>query len=119
MLKTRIRNVIGERIRTYRKKLNYSQEELAHKAGLHPTYIGQLERGEKNPTIETIEKITIALDITLEELFRFTIQTEAQQNKTITQLIHQLETISDQDKEVLVQIIKILVEWKESKDKKD
>lgn len=60
---------IGYRIRSYRTQLGYSQEKLAEISGCHPTYIGQVERGEKNPTIESIEKIAIALEISLSKLF--------------------------------------------------
>lgn len=52
-----------------RQELGYSQELASEKAGLHPTYIGQVERGEKNATIESIEKICIALDLPMEDLF--------------------------------------------------
>lgn len=61
--------ILGKRIRNYRMQLDLSQEKLAEKASCHPTYIGQIERGEKNPTIESIEKITKALGISLSELF--------------------------------------------------
>ena len=57
---------IGSRIRSARKSAGMSQEELAEKAGLHNTYIGQLERGEKNATLESIEKVSRALEIPLE-----------------------------------------------------
>lgn len=60
---------IGKRIRNYRMQLRLSQEELAEKCGLHPTYIGQVERGEKNATIESISKITAGLSISLGTLF--------------------------------------------------
>ena len=43
-----IAKFIGQRIRNYRTQQNLSQEKLAEMAGCHPTYIGQLERGEKN-----------------------------------------------------------------------
>jgi len=46
-----------------------SQEKLAELSGCHPTYIGQIERGEKNATIESIEKIASALNISLSKLF--------------------------------------------------
>lgn len=59
---------LGKRIRNYRLKLGFSQEQLAEKSYCHPTYIGQIERGEKNPTIESIEKITKALGISLSQL---------------------------------------------------
>ena len=60
---------IGQRIRNYRTRKNLSQEKLAELAGCHPTYIGQLERGEKNATLESIEKIALALNIPLSQLF--------------------------------------------------
>lgn len=60
---------IGQRIRNYRLQNKLSQEELAEKCGLHPTYIGQVERGEKNATIESISKITAGLSISLGTLF--------------------------------------------------
>ncbi len=61
--------IIGQRIRSYRIKLNISQEKLAELAGCHPTYIGQIERGEKNATLESIEKIASALNVSLSKLF--------------------------------------------------
>ena len=61
--------VIGQRIRNYRTEKNLSQEKLAELSGCHPTYIGQVERGEKNATLESIEKIASALNISLSTLF--------------------------------------------------
>lgn len=60
---------IGQRIRNYRTQLCLSQEKLAELAGCHPTYIGQLERGEKNATLESIDKIASSLKISLSKLF--------------------------------------------------
>lgn len=60
---------IGKRIRNYRTQLKLSQEELAEKCSLHPTYIGQVERGEKNATIESISKIAAGLNVPLSTLF--------------------------------------------------
>jgi transcriptional regulator with XRE-family HTH domain len=60
----------GETIRDLRKKRQLSQEALADKASLHRTYIGMIERGEKNITLENIQKISKALDIPLFEIFR-------------------------------------------------
>lgn len=64
-----IAKAIGQRIRNYRTQLGFSQEKLAELSGCHPTYIGQLERGEKNATLESVEKISSALQITLSTLF--------------------------------------------------
>jgi len=64
-----IAKVLGKRIRNYRTAMGLSQEKLAELAGCHPTYIGQIERGEKNATIESIEKIAVALGVSLSRLF--------------------------------------------------
>ncbi len=58
----------GERVREIRKEKGLSQEELAHKADLHRTYIGMIERAEKNITLINIEKIANALEVDLIKL---------------------------------------------------
>ena len=58
----------GERVRIFRKEKGLSQEDLAHKAGLHRTYIGMIERAEKNITLLNIEKIANALNISIKDL---------------------------------------------------
>ena len=55
----------------YRRYSDYSQEEFAWKLGIHRTYLGQIERAEKNISIKNIEKICKALDIEPKELFDF------------------------------------------------
>lgn len=64
-----ISKVIGQRIRNYRTQQKLSQEKLAELSGCHHTYIGQVERGEKNATLESIEKIASALNVPLSQLF--------------------------------------------------
>ncbi len=64
-----ISKLIGQRIRNYRTQQKLSQEKLAELSGCHPTYIGQVERGEKNATLESIEKIASALNVPLSQLF--------------------------------------------------
>lgn len=66
---SKIANIIGTRIRNYRINKNLTQEQLAELSGCHPTYIGQIERGEKNATIESVLKISTALNLTLSQLF--------------------------------------------------
>lgn len=60
---------MGVVIRALRAEANLSQEELAARCGLHRTYIGSIERGEKTITIETAQKLARAFDITLTQLF--------------------------------------------------
>lgn len=58
----------GVRVREIRKEKGLSQEELAHKADLHRTYIGMIERAEKNITLINIEKIANALEVKINNL---------------------------------------------------
>lgn len=60
---------VGRKLRFYRQSRGLTQEELAEKAELHYTYIGQVERGEKNLTLTSLEKILNALEVSFAELF--------------------------------------------------
>jgi transcriptional regulator with XRE-family HTH domain len=59
----------GTRVRQLRKERNLSQEELSYKVDLHRTYIGMIERAEKNITLLNIEKIAKALNLEVKDLF--------------------------------------------------
>jgi len=60
----------GEKVRELRKEKKLSQEQLAFQADLHRTYIGMIERAEKNVTLINIEKIAKALEVNIENLFK-------------------------------------------------
>ncbi len=64
------KNKIGSRLRKLRYSLDLTQEKLGEKADLHYSYIGQVERGDKTPSLKALIKIADALDISLEELIR-------------------------------------------------
>jgi transcriptional regulator with XRE-family HTH domain len=70
-LKGKILVQFGERVRELRKQKKISQEELAFRADLHRTYIGMIERAEKNITLLNIQKIAIALEIDTYKLLLF------------------------------------------------
>jgi transcriptional regulator with XRE-family HTH domain len=59
----------GQRVKKERVKLGLSQEKLAMRAGVHRTYIGMVERAEKNVTLSTIERIAKALNVKIADLF--------------------------------------------------
>lgn len=60
---------LGKKIRDIRKKAGISQEELGFIAKLHRTYIGSIERGEQNVSVDNIAKLSKALKVTTKELF--------------------------------------------------
>ncbi len=59
----------GELVRRLRTEKGYSQEEFAFRVGLHQTYVSSVERGERNVTIQTADRIARALGITLSSMF--------------------------------------------------
>ncbi len=56
---------LARNLKRLRAANGLSQEALAHEAGLHRTYLSDLERGERNPTIDVIDRIAKAYDVTL------------------------------------------------------
>lgn len=67
MQKSPILELFGQNVRKLRVERGLSQEQLADKAGLHRTYIGMIERAEKNITLCNIEKIAKALDVNVKD----------------------------------------------------
>jgi transcriptional regulator with XRE-family HTH domain len=67
---------VGNRIRELRKAKGWTQEQLAEAASLHYSYIGGVERGDRNISLETLEKIIAAFDVPAIEFFRFEDETE-------------------------------------------
>ncbi|WP_019637871.1 helix-turn-helix domain-containing protein [Paenibacillus fonticola] len=93
---------VGNRIRELRKSKNWTQEQLAEAATLHYSYIGGVERGDRNISLETLEKIVTALDVPAWELFRH----EDKSDKHI--LLHEhVSLISNRSAEEIAIITKI------------
>ncbi|OWY32669.1 helix-turn-helix domain-containing protein [Herbaspirillum aquaticum] len=59
----------GDKVRALRKRRGLSQEEFADLSGFDRTYVSGIERGIRNPSLIAIEKIAIALEVSLSELF--------------------------------------------------
>lgn len=106
-----ISNIIGERIKTYRNRAGYSQEELAERAGVHGTYIGQLERGEKNATLESIEKVARALNVSLEVLTEKIVVGDTA-NELPNKFYNLVSPLNVKEQEHLYKIVKKIVEYK-------
>jgi len=64
----KLTNIIAENIRLFRKTNNISQEEFADMCGLHRTYIGSIERSERNLTLSTLELIAETMSTNVQSL---------------------------------------------------
>ena len=103
---------IGKRIRNYRIGQKMSQEELAEKCGLHPTYIGQVERGEKNATLESISKITAGLSVTMSTLFeKIESREDATQNTNYPFIAYDLvQSIPNDSQKKIISIMRDIID---------
>ena len=115
---SKLRESFGKRVRELRKALDISQEELGERSGLHYTYVGGVERGERNVSLESIGKIATGLGVNVGELFPFlrkkgkVPEVESLRNEIID-LLHEC------DKKTLKLSIKVIKEIKESSDAGD
>ena len=66
---SQLRRVLGDNIRSHRKRLELSQETLAEKADLHPNYVSEVERGGKTIAVDALNRIAKALGVPLPTLF--------------------------------------------------
>ena len=102
-----ITKILGQRIRGYRIAAGLSQEKLAELSGCHPTYVGQIERGEKNATIESIEKIAAALKISLSKLFE---KLDSTQDDSVNIPLLCYELLASKNKDDQEQIYRIILD---------
>jgi transcriptional regulator with XRE-family HTH domain len=104
---------IGERIRLIRREKGLSQEQLGELSDLHTNYVGQIERGEKNLTIESLEKVVQALEISMEQLFR---HVDPMKDKDELMEINELlSERSSKDHAMVLKIIKSVLDWEREK----
>jgi len=66
---TKYLKALGARIRELRKEKGWSQEELAFQCRLHRTYVGAIERGERNPSVINLKKIASSLGVAVGDMF--------------------------------------------------
>lgn len=107
---------VGERIRYYRNIRKMSQEALALSAELNPAFIGHLERGLKSPTVSTLEKVTKALNITMEELFAENLDTPNKDIKravAVDRISVSLNRLSEEELRYISEIIESVIKFKQ------
>ena len=67
---SRLTAIFGRNLRRLRLEADLSQEDLAHLIGVHRNYVGALERGERNPTLASVERVATALDADPADMLR-------------------------------------------------
>lgn len=101
---------LGNNIKKFRLEKGFSQENLALRAGIHPAYLGRLERGEKCPTLDTVFKICEALSVPAADIISFSEDingASSSDKRTAGEIIAKLPK-SKQDK--LLDIVKSIAE---------
>lgn len=101
---------LGSRIRYYRKQKHLSQEELAELCDFHPTYIGQLERGEKNATLESVNKLCRGLGISLDELLKDIDTLNSSFENVALEVYHNLIRLPKNEQEKVASIVFEIIE---------
>ena len=109
-----LRRGFGERIRQLRKSLGLTQEELAEKADMDYKYLGAVERGERNITIDNIEKIAKGFQVEACQLFLFSIQgLNPEEALTEDKLRDIIERCSSEKKQVMLKIVGEIASYEE------
>lgn len=101
--------MFGKRIRSLRQSQNISQEKLAEFSGLHPTYIGQIERGEKSPTLDSIYKLAEGLNTDINKLFYNISETIDNKDDFVVDIYNQILSLPDEKKKTLCKIINDII----------
>ncbi|MFM9277974.1 helix-turn-helix domain-containing protein [Paenibacillus jiagnxiensis] len=99
---------VGNRIRELRKAKGWTQEQLAEAAGLHYSYIGGVERGDRNISLETLEKIVTGLNVPPVEIFNFEEDTEYR--RAMDEHMTLMTTLETKDIRVLTRANKEIIE---------
>lgn len=107
---------VGENIRYLRKERGLSQEVLAYKAGINSSYLGQVERGQKSPTIDCLDKISKALGTSLSELVGNVAPAAIPAAQTtLAKIYYQLHDRPEEEQEAVYELIKLFLRFKEQK----
>ena len=96
---------IGKRLKELRREYGLSQERLALQAEITTAYLGQIERGIKNPTVVTVGRLCDALGISLAEFFSNQPTTPLENDQTLNQVLFELKDCTDDEKKEILQII--------------
>ena len=104
---------LGQRIKEERKKLNFTQERLAEAVNVSTAYIGQIERGERCPTLDTLVKLSCKLGVSIDFLLSDSISAN---DDSLSNLWRQLTKDSTlEEKEFIINMVKLFKNYSNSK----
>lgn len=104
---------LGIRIRYYKKERNITQEKLAEICNLHPTYIGQVERGEKNATLESVYRISKGLGVSMSKLLEDIDILEDNTQNVSLDVYHQLLSLPHDTQKKIQSILQDIIDLME------
>ncbi len=107
---------LGQRIREERTKYRLTQEQLAEAAEINESYIGQVERGEKNPSLETVVSIANSLGVTVDFLLQEEVNVEP--NNLINELISIAKDKDPDELRLMLNICRMISEYSSKVKKK-
>lgn len=108
-MKNDIRGEIGTRIRQLRQENGLTIEETAHLAGVHPNYLGDAERGKKNFSITTLERIAKVLEIPISDMFSGRTPAKPAKSALMDRLVSLFKNASPEEQDFIVQTAKFII----------
>lgn len=99
-------NTLGKRLKQIRSDMGLSQEELAYRCSMQASHIGQIERGQKSPTLDTLEKLASGLNITVSELTDYSKDITVIHDDVINKINSYLNKLDNKQKKQVLNIIK-------------
>lgn len=99
-------NTLGKRLKELRISMGLSQEEFAYRCNMQASHIGQIERGQKSPTLDTLEKLSKGLDTTVSELTNYSKKINISDDSTINKINSYLYKLDEKQKKQVLNIIK-------------
>ena len=105
-----LRKALGQRVRALRRAAGLSQMALGEAAGLDHTYVGGIERGERNPTLEAIAKIATGLGVEIGELFRYSGSKGKTADESLSEILALLEGEGSATRQLALDLVRVLVD---------
>jgi transcriptional regulator with XRE-family HTH domain len=109
------RRKVGARLRQLRKAAGLTQEQLGRRAGMDYKYLGSVERGERNITLDNLERITRALGVEPFEPFAFAVKADAPRPATDSILVNLVRRAGPDVRPLAMEIVQSLLRWAAAK----